>query len=118
MTINKTITQTDELRPNCVSAELKAAWVLALDGRLRTEVLSQPLAPLTYPEDADTELAAAEPYGELYTLWCAALLDLTAGDTVRYANTMAAFEQLLDAFSRQSAKASSLPDGGFRNVRL
>ena len=53
MTINTTIAAVDELRPNAASAETKAAWTIALDGRLRSEVLgAEPLA-LTWPEDAD-----------------------------------------------------------------
>ena len=118
MTINTTLSRLDELRPNAVSAELKAAWIVTLDGRLRAEVLGFPPAELSYPADADAELTAAGPYGELYTLWCAALIDLASGETARYANSMAAFESLLDAYKRQAAKDYALPDGGFRNVRL
>ena len=118
MTINTTISLLDELRPNAASAETKAAWAIALDGRLRTEVLGVAARPLSYPEDADSELTAAAPYGELYVLWCAAQLDLASGETARYANSMAAFEKLLDAFKRQSAKDYAFTSEGFRNVRL
>ena len=118
MTINTTLARLDELRPNAVSAELKAAWIIALDGRLRKEVLGEAASALAYPEDADAELTAAAPYGELYPLWCAALIDLANGENARYANSMAAFEKLLDAFRRQAAKDYALPAEGFRNVRL
>lgn len=118
MTINTTLSRLDELRPNALPAELKASWIIALDGRLRKEVLGEPASALAYPADADAELAAAAPYGELYALWCAALLDLANGETARYANSMAAFEKLLDAFKRQAAKNYALPPEGFRNVRF
>ena len=118
MTINTTIAALDELRPNAASAETKAAWTIALDGRLRAEVLGEPPLELSFPEDADAELSAAEPYGDLYVLWCAAQLDLASGETARYFNSMSAFEKLLDAFRRRAAKDYSLPSGGFRNVRL
>ncbi|MBQ6915774.1 MAG: hypothetical protein IJU94_00110 [Clostridia bacterium] len=118
MTINNTIAALDELRPNAASAETKAAWTIALDGRLRAEVLGAAPLPLSFPEDADAELSAAEPYGDLYVLWCAAQLDLASGETARYFNSMSAFEKLLDAFKRRAAKDYALPSGGFRNVRL
>ena len=114
MTINTTLSRLDELRPNAVSAELKAAWILALDGRLRAEVLGLAPSSLSYPADADEELTASEPYGELYLLWCAALLDLAAGETARYANSMAAFESLLDAYKRREAKRYALDEEGFK----
>ena len=118
MTINTTIAAVDGLRPNAASAETKAAWIIALDGRLRAEVLGAQPRALTWPEDADAELSAAAPYGELYVLWCAAQLDLASGETARYFNSSAAFEKLFDAFKRQSAKNYALDSGGFRNVRL
>ena len=118
MTINTTISLLDELRPNAAAAETKAAWAIALDGRLRAEVLGAEPRPLSYPEDADSELTAAGPYGELYPLWCAAQLDLASGETARYFNSMAAFEKLLDAYKRQSATDYARPAGGVRNVRL
>ena len=118
MTINSIISALDEVRPNAASAELKAAWIIALDGRLRREVLGEAPTALSYPEDADSELTAPAPYGELYALWCAALLDLASGETARYGNSVAAFEQLLDAYKRQAAKDYAFPAEGFRNVRL
>lgn len=118
MTINTTISLIDELRPNAAAAETKAAWTIALDGRLRAEVLGVPPRELSYPEDADAELTAAGPYGELYPLWCAAQLDLASGETARYFNSCAAFEKLLDAYKRSAAKDYAFPSEGFRNVRL
>lgn len=118
MTVNKVISRLDELRPNAASTEVKAAWCIALDSRLRCELLDLPASPISFPEDADSELTATPPYDELYILYCAAMLDLISGDTARYANSMAAFEKLLDAYARQAAKSFSLPAEGFRNVRL
>lgn len=118
MTINQVISRLDELRPNAVSAEVKAAWTVALDSRLRCEFLSLPAEPLSFPEDADRELTVSHPYDELYQLYCAAMLDLVGGETARYANSMAAFEELLEAFIKQTANKSALDCGGFRNVRL
>lgn len=64
------------------------------------------------------DMTSDEPYGGLCVLWCAALLYLSTGDTARYANTMAAFEQLLKAYALLRAEKTALPDGRFRNVRL
>ena len=118
MTINTTISILDDLRPNAAPAEMKAAWTIALDGRLRSEVLGLPPRALSYPEDADAELTAAAPYGELYPLWCAAQLDLASCETARYFNSSAAFETLLDAYKRRAATDYAFPSEGFRNVRL
>lgn len=118
MTINQVISRLDELRPNAASAEVKAAWCIALDSRLRCELLDLPATPISFPEDADRELSAHAPYDDLYPLYCTAMLELIGGDTARYANSMAAFEKLLDSFARQSAKNFSRPVEGFRNVRL
>lgn len=118
MTINTTLSLLDGLRPNAAEAELKAAWIIALDGRLRAEVLGVPPLELSFPEDADTELTASGPYGDLYALWCAAQLDLASGETARYFNSSAAFEKLLDAYKRRAAKDYAFPSEGFRNVRL
>ena len=118
MTINQVISRLDELRPNAVSSEVKAAWCVALNSRLCSEFISISAPCFSFPEDGDKELSVSHPYDELYILYCAAMLDLVGGETHRYANSMAAFEKLLDAFARQTAKDSALSAEGFRNVRL
>ena len=91
MTIGEALARADRLRPNGFTREEKIAWLSALDGMLRQEVLlvheGEPGAFRGYDAqtDPDTVLLAQPPYDEdLYTAYLESRMDRESGETARY----------------------------------
>lgn len=125
MTINEAVASADALVPNSVSAADKSDWLVTLDARVYTEILSrhkvtldaEKLAFLTFIEektnaiierltgdapeaetpDADTQLLMDSPYDEGYIHYLLMKLFFFSGEYARYENELSVFS---DIFSR------------------
>lgn len=110
-TINKVIALVDEMAPNAVPAEQKAAWIIALDGQLMRETLHGRAIPNDdgkeetvrdyphrYPDDADMELLVPAPWESVYAHYLAAMIAYWNRDTSQYANSWAMYEADMQEF--------------------
>ena len=118
-TIREIIALADEARPNGFTNERKTQWLSALEGRLQLEVflMAEPeLLTYAWPADKETQVLVGPPYDELYELYLAARIDFANGESDRYQNSKAAFDQLMGAFSRYFARRYA-PAEGHRGER-
>lgn len=85
MTTREAITRADELRPNCISAEQKVAWLRELEGEF-AELMGMELPENKWPEDQP--LLMPEPYDGCYVNHLCVKIDLGNQETEAYANDM------------------------------
>ena len=94
MRLKEAVKRADELRPNAIGEERKAAWILELEGRL-AQVRRAPPPARTWP--ADAALAMPPPYDQVYERYLCAMIDLSNQETALYANDLALFEETYGA---------------------
>ncbi len=111
MTVSEAISRADLTRPNELEPELKLAWLSALDGVLRREVLL-PCEGEVPPErryealDPDeTELLVPFPDDELYVFYLVMRIDLENGELERYNNDVRLYEQALQTWAAAHRRA-------------
>lgn len=99
MKLMEAITQADSLFPNPYSMEQKIRWLSELDGKIKSEIMERheeggtvPFAPYGTETEPDTELLAKFPYDGLYIRYLEMQIDYAQGETDRYNNSAAAFE--------------------------
>ena len=85
MRTREAITRADELRPNCISAEQKAAWLRELEGEF-AELMGMELPENKWPEDQP--LLVPAPYDGCYVNHLCMKIDLGNQETEAYANDM------------------------------
>lgn len=110
MTIEAVLDAVDQLVPNAFSFEEKVAWLSALDGTVKAEIIDthEPDEAFVYmgpyTEDMNPEdvvLLASEPYAyDLYIKYLQCQMDYFNGESKRYNNSLAAFEAAYTAFAR------------------
>jgi len=116
MTINKVIKDVDELKPNTIPQEIKAGWLISLEGRISLEILKQQEpVKLEYPDDGDTELLVPFPYDDLYEIYLSALVDENARDFDGYNNNMIRYNQKLEEYRNYVMNSTPSPYR-FRNI--
>ena len=93
MKMAQAIARADELRPNALSEEQKAAWLQELDGQL-AEMMEVNAPENTWPEE-DRELLMGPPHEELYPLYLVSKIDYYNQESALYANDMAMYSQAL-----------------------
>ena len=104
MTLGETLTRFDLLYPNSMELPLKTALISRLEGRLVAEIFSlyedpPAFTPYDAALDRDVELLAPFPFDDLYIKYLCAENDLICGDTDRYRNSAAVFNNSYDAFA-------------------
>ena len=108
-TINDVLDRAAAVRRDALDREIKAAWLMNLDGQLTEQVLARHRAapgegihvpPRSWPEDADLPLAAQPPYDRLYDLYLFAMLDMVNRESANYNNSVTAYEAALDAWKK------------------
>ena len=90
MTIAEVIERADLLRPNLISEQQKAEWVLSLEAEyaeLTGEDLPEP------PEDTNEALLMPFPYDESYVHWLCAKIDYAQEEMQLYSDDMMAANQ-------------------------
>lgn len=93
MKLSQAIARADELRPNVLAEEQKAAWLWELEGQLG-ELLGRPTRPCRWPE-VDEELSVGLPHEELYVLYLVCKLDYYNQEMEFYASDMAIYNAAL-----------------------
>lgn len=107
MTILNAIRAADELRPNDYSAEDKLRWLSDFDGEVWLDVFKThagcPEGEFTgYDGSTDiesTELLIPAPYTSVYALYIAMMIDMSNGDTARYENSAAVWQNAYGNFT-------------------
>lgn len=105
MTADTAIERFDALFPNALPYGEKLNMLSVLDGRIYKEILSRYEGARTefigYAEGipGSTVLLVRYPYDEIYIKYLAAETDIINGDTARYANSRAAFNNLYEEFA-------------------
>lgn len=115
-TMNKVIEELDSVKPNAYSEEDKYKWIARLDGMISLEVYGDK-EPVQYnlPKDADKELLVAEPFADIYVLYCAAMVDFHNREYNNYNNSAMMFGERLEAYKRYYIQRNA--PGKARNFR-
>ena len=103
MTVNNCIAYIDSIEPNAYTAAQKAMWISECEGKVYTDLfLLQPneFTPVTYDADKDRTLALPAPYDRLYPRYLQAMIHYANGEYDRYANSMAAFNEVWGGLHR------------------
>ena len=103
MTVQSFLELTDTLTPGEVDPILRLRWLEEIEGRVRVELLSEDPAELPKIDgktSPDTVLAVPAPYDRLYWLHHLAMCNCLAGDSVRYENAAAMFNETYASFGR------------------
>lgn len=106
MTILDAIHKLDTLKPNGYTQTQKIAWLSTLDGIVKREIINAyeggemiPFEP--YDENSGTqELLIITPYDRVYIHWLEAQIDYANGETHRYQNSMAMYNEAYRDFAR------------------
>lgn len=109
-TINEVLERTARTRPCAIDDETKAAWLLELEGQLRTEFYPRycPLCmsaaelegPEKYPEDKDVPLSVPAPWDRVYDLYLEQMADFENREYANYNNALAMYEDAMGKFRR------------------
>ncbi len=91
------------MAPGEVDPVLRLRWLCEIEGRVRVELLGED--PAAIPEintetPRHTVLTVPAPYDRLYWLHHLAMCNCLAGDTVRYENAAAMFNETYASFGR------------------
>lgn len=95
MTVQECINYIDSIEPNAYTAAQKAGWLSECEGKVYTSLfLVQPyeFTPVT-ASDSRT-LALPAPYDRMYPRYLQAMIHYANGEYDRYANSMAAFNEV------------------------
>ncbi len=103
MTIQDCMDLVDTMTPNRVALSVKLRFLGEIEGKVRVELLEEDPHELT-PFDVDvpmgTELCVPHPYDQLYLLYIVAMMDYLNGDSARYENGAALFNQAYLAYGK------------------
>ncbi len=103
MTIQSYLDLTDTLAPGAVDAALRLRWLSELEGRVQVELHDRPPEELTLITEStprETVLTVPHPYDRLYWMYCLAMTDSLAGDSARYENAAALFNEAYAGYGR------------------
>ena len=92
MKLKEAIKRADEIRPNAISDELKAAWIYEVEGHI-AEMMGRDAPENDFPKDAPLLMPA--PYDNIYYLYAAAMIDHAQQDSETYYNDMTMFNAAL-----------------------
>ena len=103
MTINQLMTLVDDLTPNQYSAAHKLRWLNEVEHTVARELVlthegGRDFTFTPYAAAGDTELIAPAPYDRIYPLYLTGRIHWHNGETDRYNDTAAAFQQAWDEY--------------------
>lgn len=94
-TINEVMERVGQVRPNAIDEQVKARWLIELDGRVyqETTMADDPdtLPPKRWPEDGDKPLLVLEPRDNVYDLYLTAMIQFYMREYSDYNNTVDQF---------------------------
>ena len=103
MTIQSFLELTDALTPGEVDPTVRLRWLGEIEGRVRVELLGEDpttLSEINRDTPTATVLAVPAPYDRLYWLHHLAMCNCLAGDSARYENAAAMFNESYASFGR------------------
>lgn len=110
MTIMEAISQSDELKFNNYSQEVKIGWLSRLDHSIKAQILDNYEGKKTdftgydTDTDLDTVLLVPAPYDEIYLRWLEAQIDYYNGEYDKYNNAITMYNAAFDAFNKYYRK--------------
>lgn len=100
--INEVMERVSMVKPSAIDEQVKAQWLLDLDGRMYHEVIKFDAPdmerPMRYPEDGDKELCIGVPYDKVYDLYLIAMIEFSMREFDEQNNTTELFNEALDAW--------------------
>lgn len=107
MTIIDAINEIDALKPNTIPQPDKIRWLSQLDGRIKTEIIDthedgDKVEFKGYDDKTseDTVLLVPAPYDVIYIHFLDAQIDYTNGETKRYNNSSALYNNAYRDYDR------------------
>ena len=100
MTIRQAIEGIDSIKHNSYTDRQKIAWLSALDGLIKAELMDTheggacPFRGYDDQTDRDTELLAISPFDQMYLHHLESKIDYYNAEYERYNNAMAAWNEL------------------------
>ncbi len=110
MTIAEVIAKASQYRPNNKAEDSDIIrWINEVDSRIKTDIYDAYLVPCFYiPYDMGTPtskvLMAPVGFDRLYEYWVNASIDYLQGDTERYNQNIALFNELFEEYSGYCAR--------------
>ena len=107
VTINEVIERINKTFPDAIDDDIKAKWIIDLEGRLYKEVYlthtgnDEYELVKEYPKDGGKELFVKPPYDNLYDLYIVAQTDLVNREADNYNNSAMVFNTALDEFKKE-----------------
>lgn len=105
MKVREAIASVDSRKPNAFDVSEKLAWLNALDGKIKAEVIDTHENPgniLFIPygiDDEDVELMVPPPWDRMYISWLESQIDYANAEFGRYNNSAAMFQAEYDGFA-------------------
>lgn len=107
MTIREAIAKIDALKLNTFTQSNKVAWLSALDGIIKKEIIDtheggEEISFAGYDDNTptDTVLLVPAPYDDIYIRWLEAQMDYTNNEYGKYANSMTMYNAAYSAYER------------------
>ena len=107
MTIVELFSEFHKLRPEwVVNDEELLQYLNEIEGRIKKEIIDrheggEQINYVPYTTSSEIVLLAKAPYDRLYLHYLEARADYTIGDTTRYHNSYAMFNEAFEAFAKQ-----------------
>lgn len=105
MKVREAIASVDSRKPNAFDVSEKLAWLNALDGKIKAEIIDTHENPgniLFIPydiDDEDVELMVPPPWDRMYISWLESQIDYANAEFGRYNNSAAMFQAEYDGFA-------------------
>lgn len=116
-TISEVITEVDALKSNAFTEQIKADWIIRLEGKISRDIHKTEAVKYEYPDNMDISLSVEFPSDELYSLYVQAMIDLNNHEYGGYENSMAVFNQAYADYEKWYNKTHEPAGAGnFRNL--
>lgn len=107
MTILDAVAKIDTLKPNNYTPSNKVAWLSALDGIIKKEIVDtheggEGVSFEGYNDNTPTStvLLVPAPYDDIYIRWLEAQIDYANGEYGRYSNSMIMYNSAYSSFEK------------------
>ena len=107
MTIREAIAKIDALKLNTFTQSNKVAWLSAIDGIIKNEIIDTheggegiPFNGYDDNTPTDTVLLVPAPYDDIYIRWLEAQMDYTNNEYGKYGNSMTMYNAAYSAYER------------------
>lgn len=105
MTLGEAIERIDTLKENQYDPAVKVGWLSYIEGMVKNEIINMYVGGdqirfngYDAETDSNTVLIVPEPYSDLYIKWLQSQIDYWNGETIKYNNSISAFNQAYEHF--------------------